>query len=179
MKKMARNHCNPNHERLTHAKLFRPNPGWFLAIILFLTINALASDDGVWNWKQHKSLEEELSDSRYVFVGEVVKAKQVLDSDGFIQGTFYDVQVRELLRGNPTTRVEIYDENSSGRFPIMVGARYLLFAYQGVFQAVDGPRLAIDACGNSAKLTKAGKALKAARKFVAQAILNEPSIRGR
>jgi hypothetical protein len=134
-----------------------------LAIILVLAILASTAAGSDGEWKQHRSVEEEFKDSTCVFVGKVVRARQVLDGDHFIQGTFYTVKVEEPLRGIQIKQVEIYDENSSGRFPMKVGARYVLFAYEGVFEGVRGPRLAVDNCGNSGTLKEAGKVLATTR----------------
>ena len=95
----------------------------------------------------------------------MVKARQVLDPDHFIQGTFYMVKLDEPLKGNPPKQVEIYDENTSDRFPMRIGVRYLLFAYEGVFEGVRGLHLAIDNSGSSGTLKQAGKVLAAARKL--------------
>ena len=125
-----------------------------------LALTAAASDR---EWKRHPSVDEELNSSTCVFVGDVVRARQVLDAGHFIQGTFYTVRVQELLKGNPPKQVEIYDENSSGRFPMRFGVRYILVAYEGVFEGVRGPRLAIDSCGNSGTLKQAGRVLATTR----------------
>src|SRR5882762_9783515 len=85
--------------------------------------------------------------------------------DGFIQGTFYVVRIEELLKGNSLENVEIYDENSSGRFPMRVGRRYLLFAYEGAFEGVEGLRLAINNCGNSGTLRQVRKQLTIVREL--------------
>jgi hypothetical protein len=125
--------------------------------ISILAVFALVASAADVEWKRHLSVEEEFNGSKCVFVGKVVKAKQVLDSDGFIQGTFYTVRVEELLKGNPLKEVEIYDENSSGRFPMKVGVSYFLFAHEDVFEEIQGPHLAINSSGNSATLRQASK----------------------
>jgi hypothetical protein len=136
-----------------------------LTIICFLAVNLLAADDPKWEWKRHPTVEEEFNDSKCVFVGKVVNARRVLDLDGFIQGTSYTVRVEELLKGSLTKQVEIYDENSSGRFPMRVGVKYLLFAHENHFEGVEGLHLAIDNCGNSGTLRQTRKVLATVRKL--------------
>jgi len=84
-----------------------------LAIICCLALNSLAADDLLLDWKQPLGVEEEFASSKCVFVGKIGNSRQVMDKDGFIQGTFYLVRVEELLKGGPLKEVEIYDENSS------------------------------------------------------------------
>jgi hypothetical protein len=136
-----------------------------LLIICFFTLRALAADDPLGDWKRHPGVEEEFTNSKCVFVGKVISSRQIMDKDGFIQGTFYVVRVEELLKGSPLRDVEIYDENSSGRFPMKVGWKYLLFAYEGAFEGVNGLRLAIDNCGNSGTLGKLKKELTKVREL--------------
>ena len=73
--------------------------------------------------------------------------------------TFYSVKVAQALKGSPSKTVELYSENSSGRFPMQIGEQYLVFADYGVFEGIRGRKLAINNCGNSAPLAKAQKAL--------------------
>jgi len=110
-------------------------------------------------------VEEEFDSSKCVLVGRVVTSRQILDSDHFIQGTFYTVRVEELLKGGHEKQVEIYDENSSGRFPMRVGGRYILFAYAGAFEGVKGERLAINSSGNSETMKESTKTLARVREI--------------
>jgi len=135
-----------------------------LAFICFTAGSVLAADDPK-DWKRHPSVAEEFTNSKCVFVGEVLSSRQILEKDGFIQGTFYIVRIQELLKGRALKNVEIYDENSSGRFPMKAGERYLLFAYEGPFEGIDGPCLAIDRSGNSETLKQAKKTLAIVRKL--------------
>ncbi len=95
----------------------------------------------------------------------MTSAKEVPSRGGFIRGTFYSVKVAQTLKGSPSNKVELYSENSSGRFPMRIGVQYLVFADYGVFEAISGERLAINNCGNSAPLSKAHKALGILRKL--------------
>ena len=68
------------------------------------------------------------------------------ESKKYLDGTTYSVQVEEVLRGSPGKTVKLFSENSSGRFPMEVGAAYLVFVHEEL------DRLAADYCGNSGKL---------------------------
>lgn len=59
-----------------------------LLIVCFFALRALAADDPLGDWKRHPGVEEEFTNSKCVFVGKVVSSRQVMDKDGFIQGTF-------------------------------------------------------------------------------------------
>jgi len=135
-----------------------------LLITCFFALRALAADDSLRDWKRHPGVEEEFTNSKCVFVGKVV-SRRIVDKDGFIQGTFYIVRVEELLKGSPPVELEIYDENSSGRFPMHAGRRYLLFAYEGTFENVEGLRLAINNCGNSGIVSHTMKELTIVREL--------------
>lgn len=111
------------------------------------------------DWKAHPTVEDELKGSAVAVVGTVVKSRNVSDKDGFVMGTFYSVRVKEVLTGAPSSAVELYSENSSGRFPMKVGIRYLIFAHENSFEGFDGPRLAINNCGNSGTVANSKKAL--------------------
>ena len=65
------------------------------------------------------------------------------DAPEFVGGTIYKVKIQESFRGTLQGAVEIFSENSSGRFPMDSGRSYLLFLYR------DGERLSADPCGNS------------------------------
>ena len=116
-------------------------------------------------WKAHPSVGEEFTNSAVVIVGKVVSTRDVPEAGGFIRGTFYTIQVAEVLKGSSAKTVELYSENSSGRFPMQVGVSYLLFAYEGVFEGVQGSHLAIDASGNSGTLKQSKRALAIVRKL--------------
>ncbi len=106
------------------------------------------------------TVEQEFKTSALVFVGRVTSAREVrVRSQAVSGGTFYSVKVVQSLKGSPSKTVELYSENSSGRFPMQVGEQYLIFADYGVFGGMRGRKLAINNCGNSAPLAKAQKAL--------------------
>jgi hypothetical protein len=92
----------------------------------------------------HPKPNAEFFKSNFVFVGTVLSARAELDVDGFLAATDYSVRVEKIYRGPHRTRLTTYSENSSGRFPLDVGQRYLLFAYRD-----EEGHLTISNCGNS------------------------------
>src|SRR5688572_26227523 len=120
-----------------------------LTIIFFVAAFALAASGLGDEWKQHPSVEQEFNTSKCVFVGEVIKATNIVEPGDFIHGTYYTIRVEERLKGSPPREVEIYSENSSGRFPLRIGVRYLVFCFEATFEGIKGSRWAINNCGNS------------------------------
>jgi hypothetical protein len=86
-----------------------------------------------------------------VFVGTVV-AQTLMDKDGY-DGWVYRLRAKKVYRGPTQDVIEVYTGNDSARFPLDTGETYLLFA------ATCEKRLAIDCCGNSAKLSEASDPL--------------------
>ncbi|HTS54293.1 MAG TPA: hypothetical protein VMH26_13545, partial [Burkholderiales bacterium] len=71
-------------------------------------------------------MAQEFSDSGAVIVGSVTTQEQWSHDGEFWDGTLYTVQVSEVLKGAPTKTINIYSENSSGRFPMDIGTTYLI-----------------------------------------------------
>jgi len=83
-----------------------------------------------------------------VFVGSVVSQMTVPPQGNSYDGWLYRLRVSKVFRGSVGDTVEVFTENSSGRFPLDVGSEYLLFATLGQ------GRLEIDNCGNSGLLAE-------------------------
>jgi hypothetical protein len=66
-------------------------------------------------------------------------------------GAWYDIQVTKTFKGKPRPRLRLFSENSTARFWLNKGERYLLFVTEEAFDAPVGRALTADACGNSAK----------------------------
>jgi hypothetical protein len=110
----------------------------------------------------HPTLEQEYQSSTTVFVGRVTSEVFTPESKNYLDGTTYSVHVEEVLRGAPAKIVKLFSENTSGRFPMQVGAAYLIFAHEEL------DRLSVDNCGNSGKLPEKAEALAALRKIKQQ-----------
>jgi hypothetical protein len=102
----------------------------------------------------HPTVACEFLNSDAVFIGTVILARTVPPRGEEIDGWLYDLTVQELFRGPRTRTIEVFTENTNGRFPLEVGKQYLLFAGE-----LDG-RLTIDCCGNSAELLDAQEAIR-------------------
>lgn len=83
-----------------------------------------------------------------VLIGTVVSKNNLPDPDepGFWSGTLYTLKTEAILKGNPSSSVQVFSPNDSGRLPLDKGTRYILFLHQ------IGGQLTVNACGNSAKL---------------------------
>jgi hypothetical protein len=66
-------------------------------------------------------------------------------------GAWYDVRVTRRFKGRPPTHVRLFSENSTARFWLNRGERYLLFISGGVFDKPVQQAMTIDTCGNSTK----------------------------
>jgi hypothetical protein len=88
-----------------------------------------------------------------VFTGTVLSVRELPDADA-IGGWFYRVNVERVFRGTPSRQVEVFTENSSGRFPLEKNHEYLLFADR------NANRFEIDNCGNSALVSEATDSLE-------------------
>jgi hypothetical protein len=126
-------------------------------MILFTLTLSLSLSAGVCP-KASPSVRDEYRASDAVVVGTVIRATHVPLSRDYLEGTTYLVRVDETLKGKPPARIPLFSENSSARFPMRVGTKYLLF--------VDNlERSAIDNCGNSGAVSKRAKALALVRRL--------------
>jgi hypothetical protein len=91
------------------------------------------------------SVEAEYARSTAVVLAKVSSERLVPSADeaGFDDGVIYTVKVQESLRGSTSPTVEVFSENSSGRYPMSKNRSYVLFLYEA------GGRLSADYCGNS------------------------------
>ncbi len=107
--------------------------------------------------KGNPSVEQDYADSQGVFIGKVIEKKHVAESRDYYDGDEYTLQVQEVLKGQPSDRISIFSENSSGRFLMTPGNTYLLFTY------VELGRFQISNCGNSGVLSEKKNAVLAVR----------------
>jgi len=96
-----------------------------------------------------------------VFTATVISQRHVPPLDKFfdLDGDMYTIKVEEVFRGKLPRTVELFSENSSGRFLMTVGAKYILFIYR------EHGRLMVDNCGNSDLLTEGSATVAAVRKL--------------
>ncbi len=101
----------------------------------------------------HPSVEQEYAHSYGVVVGHVVAEQGVPESDGYYDGVEYRVKIDEVFHGDVPQTIRLFSENSSGRFPMRIGKKYLLFIYR------ERDRTMVDNCGNS-RLLEGAEALR-------------------
>ena len=95
------------------------------------------------------SIEQEFRDSAIVAVGVARAARDVgaPDDPAGIDHTIYTVRLTRAFKGAPAGRtIEVVSDNTSARFPLERGVRYLLF----IGEAKDGRY--VDNCGWSGAL---------------------------
>src|ERR1700682_3660133 len=92
--------------------------------------------------------------SSFVFVGTVLSVQTGKDKGGFETESDYTVSVDKIYRGPHRTRLITHSENDSGRFPLAVGQRYLLFVhpFEGHF--------VVDNCGNSTLFSEVNEVIR-------------------
>jgi hypothetical protein len=107
------------------------------------------------------SVEDEYKQSDMVFIGHVVSEEpEPEDPPRYLEGTTYTVRVDEVLRGKPSPTLRLFSENSSGRFPMEVGGKYLLFLHRDPRER-DG----VDNCGNSGLVAERAEALQTVQRL--------------
>jgi hypothetical protein len=99
---------------------------------------------------------------RRVFIGTVVSEQYEPATKYWDQeGVTYTVRVDEPLRGQLPKTIRLFSENSSGRFPMELGTKYLLFVYR------DRDRVSVDNCGNSEVYSVSSPKLREVRRLKA------------
>ncbi|HET7024703.1 MAG TPA: hypothetical protein VFI39_05820 [Gemmatimonadales bacterium] len=88
-----------------------------------------------------------------VVEGRVLASRPDSATKEWLDGTTYIVRVERRFRGALPKHLELFSENSSGRFPMDSGAVYLLFISRAF------GRLVVDNCGNSGLLSTSAPAL--------------------
>jgi len=126
-------------------------PSHALSLSFLTVIAALAlfvRPAGAVCLEPHPKVSAEFFKSDAVFVGTVLTERTVPEKDGAYDGWVYRLRIKQTFRGSVRDAVEVFTENSSGRFPLVVGETYLLLAYK------EQGRLTIDNCGNSGSLSQ-------------------------
>jgi hypothetical protein len=93
----------------------------------------------------YPNVRKEYAGSKFVLTAKVVKERRTPGgTDGyFLDGSTYRVMPIHVYKGTVNGRMDLFSENSSGRFPMQPGSEYLLFVYE------DHGRFSVDNCGNS------------------------------
>ena len=110
------------------------------------------------------SLPAEFGRSDAVFTGTVIAHRPLPPQDHYFDrdGDVYVVNVNEVFRGKPGASVQIFSENSSGRFPMEIGANYILFVSR------KHERMLVDRCDNSGGLPTGEPTVAAVRALISR-----------
>jgi hypothetical protein len=117
---------------------------------------------------RHPQWREEFADSDIVATGTAIESRRVVDEkdpDGYV-ATIYGIQIREIFRGRIPRRLHVESENTSSRFPMDLGATYLMFLKRDTASG----RYVIDNCGNSDSVDQARPILSILRNMRARAV---------
>jgi hypothetical protein len=111
----------------------------------------------------YPSVPREFRESTFVFIGTVIAERRKAaeeDQRGFLDGVTYTVRLDERFKGPSRNRALLFSENSTARYPMKVGQRYLVFAY-----LESGRRYAVNNCGNTEPFDRKSRTLSAVRKL--------------
>lgn len=129
-----------------------------LGVLLALLLSALTASPGAAGvCLGDYSVSSEYSRSEAVLTGTVTDAHLVEDKTYPVSfaGIAYSVSVDRSYRGDLHGVVQVYSENSSGRFPMELGTRYVLFLHKS------GTNLTAYDCGNSGPIDDKATVLRA------------------
>ena len=95
------------------------------------------------------TIEQEWRTSALVAIASPISSNPLMEDRADPEGvtaTIYKMKVENVMRGKRISTISVRSENTSSRFPMDVGKKYLLFLKtdQGVYY--------IDSCGNSGNL---------------------------
>jgi hypothetical protein len=122
----------------------------FVAFLFLMNQSAKAFCDTIGDPNRYPTIEREYISSEYVLEGEVLSKTNISSSDdpiGYV-ATLYSVKPIRIFKGKSQAKFIIYSENTSSRFPMKIGERYIVFLQT----SDDG--LFVDNCGNSGAFEK-------------------------
>lgn len=117
------------------------------------------------NCDRYPTVQEEFAESDFVFIAQVTSARMdwsATEPDEF-NGVEYVVRSLKAFKGEPPAELQLFSENSSSRFPMMVTGWYMLFVGPDRQMGFgDESRLgrAINSCGHSFTLLSVPLALE-------------------
>lgn len=110
----------------------------------------------------HPSIQQEYAKSFAVLIGTVISVEAVPESAEYFDGHNYTLTVGDVLKGSLSGTVQIFSENSSGRFLMESESTYILFIYSEL------GRLQVSSCGNSGLVSESGEVVNAVRALVSE-----------
>jgi hypothetical protein len=132
-------------------KLLIPLVGISVAVPNLAAAVCLDPKSGVSGYRV--PFQDELNASIAVVVGEVVSERKVFETpeDPAYYSVIYTVRTEQVLKGRPLKIFRLREELDTGRYPLSVGEKHLLFITHWKWK-VRGADYVIDACGNSSRL---------------------------
>lgn len=136
----------------------------FIGMLLFARQTHAYCDGGKY---PNIAVPDEIKVSQFVVIGTVIARKIVVDPiedpEGY-EAEIFHVKVKQVLYGHPKQGalkpyLAIYNANTSARFLMDMGEKYLLFVSEGA----DG--FFINHCGNSGEVTESKSTMAAIEKF--------------
>ena len=110
----------------------------------------------------HPTIEAEFRKVPIVAIGKVESESPAQPPwEGMYEGTHYSLRITETLKGPARKSITLFSENSSGRFPMDIGAEYLMFVHRDQFK--QRQYFAVSYCGNSGQLPEVAAALARVR----------------
>ncbi len=115
--------------------------------------SAVCLDPKTWVSGYRKPFEEELKESIAIVVANVVSEHKVFEDpeDPETYSVIFTLHTEQVLKGNPLKNFKLRMEFYSGRYPLEVGEKHLLFITRWPWK-VRGADYAISVCGNSTRL---------------------------
>jgi hypothetical protein len=138
----------------------------FLKVIAVASFLASATAANAY-CERYPTVAEEFAEADYVFIAEVTAGRLDRfdnDPDSF-EGIEYSVRSLKTFKGEPPALMILFSENSTGRFPMMLGGWYLVFVGPPMSTGFDDPdrrELSVDNCGHSFALADVPMALQPA-----------------
>ena len=114
------------------------------------------------------SVADEWARSSYIVTATLALSVPVPDTDTSQGGMLYVIRVLKTYKGKATSKLKIFSENSSGRFPLESQKTYLLFVSPNTVEAFRDPILTVDNCGNSGPLPQSEATLDQVRELSAR-----------
>ena len=119
------------------------------------------------------SVPAEYNRSAAVVTARVISERPAAESAGYYEeGVTYTVAVEKVYRGEIRGAVDIFSENSSGRFPMQTNGRWTRFSI-----CREAGRMMVDNCGNSGPVAEKTEVLRVLDRLVGQRGRKNPNIR--
>jgi hypothetical protein len=131
---------------------------FILFLALFVSQDAKSFCYPPYDNPAHPTVKLEYKRSKFVVKGVVLSERKISSADdpiGYI-ATLYVIKPLQVFKGNPPHKFVIYSSNTTARFPMDIGGKYIIFTRIGyigrefiISKSKNSGGLFIDNCGNS------------------------------